>query len=145
MSMKTSDRMVSMIADWEGFRGDAYFCPAGVLTIGYGHTRGVKRGDRVTRERALELLREDLVCAERAVNVMHVCLLQRQFDALVSFVFNVGTEAFRSSTIRRIVSENPDDERISVEFKRWDKAGGVSLEGLARRRQAEADYYFGRL
>lgn len=143
--MKTSERMVSMIAEWEGFRGDAYVCPAGVLTIGYGHTNGVKRGDRMTKVRALELLREDLAVSERSVNCMQVALLQRQFDALVSFVFNVGTEAFRSSTIRRIVSENPDDERIAGEFKRWDKAGGVRLEGLARRRQAEADYYFGRL
>jgi len=142
--MKTSDRMIEMIAGWEGFRGEAYVCPAGVLTIGYGHTKGVKRGDRVTRERALELLREDLTVAERAVNGLAAALRQEQFDALVSFVFNVGTEAFRGSTLRRKVLEDPDDMGIEREFMRWTKAGGVRLEGLARRRRKEAEYYFGR-
>lgn len=134
-----------MIAGWEGFRGEAYVCPAGVLTIGYGHTKGVKRGDRVTRGRALELLREDLSVSERVVNGLEVGLTQRQFDALVSFVFNVGAEAFRGSTLRRRVVADPTDGRIGEEFNRWTRAGGVRLEGLVRRRQSEADYYFGRL
>lgn len=140
--MKTSKRGIDLIKSFESLALKAYRCPAGVLTIGWGHTAGVHEGDECTEKEACEYLMDDLKAAEAAVCSIHADLSQEQFDALVSFVFNVGAGAFRSSTLRRKVEENQYDPSIKHEFARWNKSNGKVLPGLVRRRQAEADMYF---
>lgn len=140
--MKTSDRGIELIKRHEGFRSRAYLCPAGVWTIGYGHTGGVKSGDVVTEAQADVFLRADLNTAERAVNSQMLDVNQNQFDALVSFVFNVGGGNFASSTLLKIVRNHPGDLRIKAEFNRWIYAKSRVLPGLVLRRREEADLYF---
>lgn len=135
--------MINIIKDFEGFSGNAYLCPAGVWTIGYGHTGGVKPSDHVTPERATELLMEDLCRAEKAVNRLRVDLRQCQFDALVSLVHNIGTGAFAQSTIRRLVEADPGDPAIPAQFGRWVKSDGNVLRGLVTRRERESRVYLG--
>lgn len=144
-NMKTSDRGINFIKNFEKLRLEAYPDPVGIWTIGYGHTGGVKPGDKVTEEEAEKLLRHDLQIAENEINRLDLWLTQNRFDALVSFVFNVGTGNFRSSTLRKKLLENPDDPSIFDEFKRWKygKVNGKSvvLPGLVKRREAEAKLY----
>ena len=135
--MKTSDNGIKLIKAHEGFVPRAYLCPAGVWTIGY-----VKNGDRVTESRAENFLREDVLTAENAVNATGLKLTQNQYDALVSFVFNVGTGNFNRSSLLRIAKSNPSDPRIQFEFSRWGYADGKILPGLVKRRKAEASLYF---
>ena len=94
--MKISEKGLQLIKEFEGYEGKAYLCPAGVWTIGYGHTQGVEENDMCSVEEASEFLKKDVEKAERAVNelVKHE-LNQNQFDALVSFVFNLGRDRFR--------------------------------------------------
>lgn len=143
--MKTSSRGIELIKRHEGLRLRAYLCPAGVWTIGYGHTGGVKSGDVITGARADVLLRDDLTWAEREVNAQGLNLVQNQFDALVSFVFNVGREQFIKSTLLRIAKANTNDPRIRAEFSRWVYAKGKVLPGLVARREEESTLYFNRL
>jgi lysozyme len=144
--MKTSNKGIELIKRFEGLRLKAYKDDAGILTIGYGHTDGVNSGDVVTEQEASELLARDLRTAEDAVNEQNLSLSQNQFDALVSFVFNVGVGNFRSSTLLKKEKANPDDPTIRNEFLKWNKAriyGTLKpLTGLTRRRTAEADLYF---
>lgn len=144
--MKTSNKGVELIKQFEGLRLKAYKDQKGVWTIGYGHTGGVKSGDVITEQEAEKLLENDLKTAENAVNEQNLSLSQNQFDALVSFVFNVGTGNFRSSTLLKKAKANPDDPTIRNEFLKWNKArinGTLKpLTGLTRRRAAEADLYF---
>lgn len=97
--MKTSEKAYSLIRQFEGLRLMAYQCPAGVWTIGYGHTSGVAPGMVVTKEQAEEFLRQDISTAENIVNAECQSLRQCQFDAMVSFVFNIGGGNFRKSTL----------------------------------------------
>ena len=141
--MKTSVRGIEFIKEREGFRAEAYLCPSGVPTIGYGHTAGVVEGQTCTEAQAEEWLREDLAGAERAVTeCAGEGLSQRRFDALVSFTFNVGAAALRRSTLLRKVKADPSDPSIRDEFGRWVYSGGRVLPGLVARRRAEADLYF---
>lgn len=140
--MRTSRKGIEFIKAHEGLRLDAYLCPAGVQTIGYGHTYNVKMGDRITAEQAERLLIGDLAVAEREVNRYGFDLTQNQFDALVSFVFNVGVGNFRSSTLLKRIKENPNHPDIQNQFKRWIYAGGRVLPGLVKRREEEAKLYF---
>lgn len=141
--MKTSDKMVEFIKRHEGYRADAYYCEAGVPTIGYGHTNNVKIGDHVTPEKAEEFLRQDLQRAEKEINKI-ANLTQCQFDALVSFVYNVGVGNFRRSTLYVKVCNNPFDPSIPDEFRKWAYvAGGKFSAGLQSRRNAEANFYRG--
>ena len=140
--MKTSSKGIELIKFHEGFSDKAYLCPAGVWTIGYGHTGGVESGDVVTVAQATELLRADLAHAESVVNAQKLKLNQNQFDALASFVFNVGSGNFQKSTLLRVVRNNPGDLRIKAEFDRWIYAGGKVLPGLVRRRKDESNLYF---
>lgn len=143
--METSDKGIELIRSYEGYRDTAYRCPAGVWTIGYGHTGGVYEGQTCTREEADRWLREDLKTAEGAVNALEPSrpLRQCEFDALVSFVYNLGTGNFQKSTLRRKVVANPDNPSIRDEFERWIYADGRMQPGLVTRREAEADLYFG--
>lgn len=142
--MRISENGLRLIKSYESLSLRAYRCPAGVLTIGYGHTRTVRPGQTITEREADELLRRDIAEAERAVNLTaDVRLLtQNQFDALVSLVFNIGSGNYEKSTLRAKVINNPADPAIRTEFGRWVNAGGKQLAGLVKRRAAEADLYF---
>ena len=140
--MKASEKAYSLIRQFEGLRLTSYRCPAGVWTIGYGHTSGVVLGMNITKEQAEAFLRQDIVSAENVVNAECRNLSQCQFDALVSFVFNVGGGNFRKSTLLKKIKANPDDNSIMDEFLRWVYANGVVLPGLQKRRLAEMRLYF---
>lgn len=143
--MKTGSRGIALIKRFEGFEERAYLCPAGVWTIGHGHTSGVHERQTCTREQAERWLREDLKSAENAVNTLEPSrpLRQNEFDALVSFVYNLGAGNFMKSTLRMKVCANPDNPTIRDEFRKWVYAGGHVLPGLVARREAEAGLYFG--
>ena len=136
--MKISEEGISLIKRFEGCRLEAYKCSAEVLTIGYGHTGGVKEDDTITQEEAEKLLRADVFKFEEYVedNVM-VELDQGQFDALVAWTFNLGPGNLRESTMLKKLNE-ADYASVPSEMKRWNKAGGKTLDGLIRRRNAEA-------
>ena len=136
--MKISLEGLSLIKKFEGCRLEAYYCSGGVLTIGYGHTGGVKETDTITQEEADKLLKGDILKFEQYVedNVM-VELDQSQFDALVAWTFNLGPGNLRESTMLTKLN-NEDYESVPFEMRRWNKAGGKTLDGLIRRRQAES-------
>lgn len=140
--MKTSNKGIELIKRHEGFRARAYRCPAGILTIGYGHTGGVKSGDVITEAQGEAYLRADLATAERAVNAAKVPLSQNQFDALISFTFNVGVGNFNRSTLLRKIRVNANDPTIANEFRKWRNGGGKVLPGLVKRREDELKLYF---
>lgn len=132
---------LELIKKYEGLRLSAYKDPAGILTIGYGHTKTVKPGMVINEEMANLLLKIDLMDAENAVrNLVDVELTQNQFDALVSFVFNVGTTKFKNSTLLKKLNEGKILE-AGEEFMKWTKArqpGGLKeLPGLVKRRAEE--------
>ena len=131
-----------MIKEFEGLRLKAYKCPGGVWTIGYGHTAGVKPGMVITKAQAEEYLKADLIAFERYLNGLGLALNQNQFDALISFIYNVGTGNFSNSTLLRKVRANPQDNSIMDEFLRWVYSKGRVLPGLQRRRLAEMKLYF---
>lgn len=135
--MKTSASGIALIKQYEGVRLEAYLCPAGVPTIGYGHTVGVKMGDRITLAQAEQMLIDDLAIYEVGVqSLVKVPLKQGQFDALVSFAFNLGLGALRGSTLMRMLNQG-DYAGAADQFLRWNKAGGKVLNGLVKRREAE--------
>ena len=136
---------IDLIKQFEGFSPTVYICPAGYPTIGYGHV--VKPDERqqfasgITPEQAEALLRQDVQSAERAVlRLITVPLTDGQFDALVSFTFNLGAGALQRSTLRRKVNRG-DHAAMPAEFRKWVWAGGRKLEGLVRRRHSEAILY----
>lgn len=139
--MEISNRGIELIKKFEGLRLTAYRCSAGVLTIGYGHTRGVKAGDLITARQADEFLREDVRSAELVVNLdVKVWLSQGQFDALVSFVFNLGAGNFVKSTLLRKLNDG-NYVGAADQFGRWIYAGKTELLGLIRRRAAERELF----
>lgn len=122
----------------EGLRLKAYLCPAGVLTIGYGHTRGVRPGDKIDAEKACQLLDDDCRIFERAVaELVQVDLNANQFSALVCFTFNVGQEAFARSTLLNLLNRGWY-QQVPVQLQRWTKVAGKTLPGLIARRRDEA-------
>ena len=137
--MKTSPKGVSLIKSFEGCRLKAYKCPAGVWTIGYGHTAGVKEGDTITQEQADEYLRNDLEKYEKAVMKYDGIYRfnQNQFDALVSFTYNCGVGNLKNLT----QSGKRTLAQISTKLLIYNKAGGVVLRGLQRRRAAEKELF----
>jgi lysozyme len=141
--VKTSDKGINLIKNFEGCRFKAYKCPAGVWTIGYGHTNNVRQDDVITQQEADELLKRDLVRFEDAVNsLVKVPLNQNQFDALVSFCYNVGygDKGFGGSTMLKLINAK-DFKGAAEQFARWNKAGATVLAGLVKRRKAEADLF----
>ena len=140
--MKTSKQGIDFIMSFEKFRANAYLCEAGVLTIGYGHTRGVRLGDFCTMEQAEQMLAEDIELAENSVNKLsNLNLKQNQFDALVSFAFNCGVHAFETSTLRKLILNNPADPNIKAEFNKWVWSKKKKSKGLMRRRNEEYRMY----
>ena len=135
--MIVSDKAIALIKDFEALKLKAYLCPAKVWTIGYGHTRNVKSGDEISIYQAERYLRADLVQNEQDVNrLVRVPLTQEQYDALVSFVFNVGSRAFSTSTLLKKLNSR-DYDGAANEFARWKFAKGKALPGLERRRLLE--------
>lgn len=136
--MKASRRAFSLIEEFEGYSPAAYRCPGGVVTIGYGHTKTAKLGQVINHDTALKLLFDDVLKTEKIItNLLKVSLNQNQFDSLVSFVFNVGPGAFRKSSLLKLINFGAF-ESAKLEFTRWVFSGGKVLQGLKRRRNAEA-------
>ena len=126
----------------EGLRLEAYEDATGVPTIGYGHTKDVRMGDRITEYWAKELLRDDIDEAERQVKELGVARNEAQLDALVSFVFNLGIGRLKESTLLKVIREGGSKADIKREFKRWVYAGGKKLKGLEVRREWESKRFF---
>jgi lysozyme len=136
-SFRINQAGLDLIKRFEGFKSQAYICPAGVPTIGYGSTLGVRMGDRITLPAAEELLQRDLVRFERAVNdAVKVPLSSNQFSALVSFAFNVGIRALQQSTLLKLLNQG-NYQGAADQLLAWNKGGGRVLQGLVNRRQAE--------
>ena len=126
----------------EGLSLEAYEDCAGVPTIGYGHTKNVQMGDRISKYWAKELLKDDVREVEQQVQELNVAQTQGQFDALVSFTFNLGIGRLKSSTLLKVIREGGSKNAIKKEFKRWVYAGGKKLRGLELRREWEAKRFF---
>lgn len=141
--MKISEYAEQVLKEHEGLRLKAYQCPGGVLTIGYGHTRNVSPGQVITKEIAQQYFVEDVEYVERLLDSESYAkaLSQNQYDALVSFIFNLGWGKFRSSTLRRKLLVNTEDTTIPDEFRHWVYGGGKVLPGLVKRREWEAQMY----
>ena len=120
----------------------AYRDAAGVLTIGYGHTKGVREGDKISPFWAQELLQKDIEECERAVKELQVARTEGQLDALTSFAFNLGIGQLKGSTLLKVIREGGSKTAITREFKRWVYAGGKRLRGLELRREWEAKRFF---
>jgi lysozyme len=134
-------RSYALTQRFEGLRLEAYQDSVGVWTIGYGHTKGVKRGDKITHEQAEEFLKQDMQEAIDGVNrLVRVPLTQQQFDALVDFTFNLGVGNLSKSTLLKLLNQGSYAE-AGKEFLKWNRAGGKVLAGLTTRRGVEADMF----
>jgi lysozyme len=145
--MKTGERGLKLIKEFEGCKLKAYQCPAGVWTIGIGSTH-YGDGTPVTKNRtlpnegaAMALLAATIGKYEKAVNDVGVELTQNEFDALVCLCYNIGAGNFFKSTLVKMLKAGDDKAEIAKQFLRWDKAGGKPLAGLTRRRNAEAELF----
>ncbi|WP_086930637.1 lysozyme [Agarilytica rhodophyticola] len=140
---KTNQAGIDLITKYEGFSKTVYICPANYPTIGYGHLVRDHEdfSNGVTEEEAMQLLKKDLITAERAVTqLINVPLTDGQFDALVSFTFNLGSGALQRSTLRRKLNRS-DYDSVPYELKKWVWAGGKKLKGLMKRRQEEVEFF----
>ena len=141
--METSNEGISLIQKFEGCELEAYQCSAGVWTIGYGHTKDVVEGMTITKEQAEQMLVDELHEYENYINqYVTVALSQNQFDALVSWVYNLGPANLKASTMLKVLNSGKYED-VPAQMKRWNKAGGKVLEGLIRRREAEACLFKG--
>ena len=147
--IKTGEKGIELIKLFEGFKSKPYKCPAGVPTIGYGTTfypngKKVSLNDPpINENKATEYLQDSLTNFEKYVDSYCIdTVTQNQFDALVSFVYNLGPASLKKSTLLKKVNKNSNDESIRAEFLKWVKAGGKVLKGLVKRREAEANLYF---
>lgn len=147
--MKISEYAEEVLKEHEGLRLKAYRCASGVLTIGYGHTRNVKMGDVIDKDTAERFFVEDVEAVERLVDREPFAkdLSQGQYDALVSFLFNVKYSSYQTSTLRRKIINNVNDVTIPDEFRRWVYGTDpvtkkkIKLPGLVKRREWEASMY----
>ena len=135
---------LALIKKFEGCELKAYQCSAGVWTIGYGHTKDVVEGMEITQEQAEQMLVDELHEYESYIyKYVTVALSQNQFDALVSWVYNLGPANLSASTMLKVLNSG-EYEDVPAQMKRWNKAGGKVLEGLIRRREAEACLFVGK-
>ncbi len=146
---KTGQKGIDLIKQFEGFSAKPYLCPAKIPTIAYGATfypdgKKVTMNDKLlTESQGVDLLKNMLSSFEQYVDSYCVDTInQNQFDALVSFCYNLGPANLKSSTLLKKVNANPNDPTIKDEFLKWVKAGGKTLKGLVTRRTAEAELYF---
>jgi lysozyme len=148
--MKISQAGIDLIKGFEGLKLEAYLCSSKIATIGFGSTyypdkTPVKMGDKLKdKKEAEELFKITLQSYESSVNGLffNVTLKQNQFDALVSFAYNVGPGALASSTLYKKAKVNPNDKTIELEFNKWVNSGGKKSKGLITRRKAESKLYF---
>lgn len=138
--MKTNDAGIALIKRFEGMRLRPYKDSVGVLTVGYGHTRMVREAVTYTLEEVEDLLKQDLEYFERSLTNMVQNCTSNQFSAMVCLAFNIGTGNFANSTVRRLHNER-NHQGAADAFLMWNKAGGKSLVGLSRRREAERELY----
>lgn len=132
---------LDIVKEAEGLRLSAYLCPAGIPTIGYGHTKGVKLGDTCTKEQAEKWLENDFFTAKQEVKaVVKVPLRENQLDALASFVFNLGVRKLTQSTLLKKLNAG-DYNGAAAEFDKWVFAGKVKLNGLIKRRAKERQLF----
>jgi lysozyme len=136
--MKASQRLIDHIKSAEAFVPTAYQDSAGVWTIGYGHTKGVKRGDRCTQFQAEQWLKEDLAKFEATANRVKRIVTQGQYDAVLDFIYNCGPGNFEKSTLKQYIESGRKCYEIQQQFMRWVNAGGKLLGGLYSRRIWEA-------
>lgn len=146
--MKTSEKGIKMIAKFEGFKSCPYLDPVGIPTIGFGNTfypNGIRvkmTDPKITRAQGLKMLKEVVKQFEGEINrVLCRELSQNQFDAIVSFTYNLGIGSLRRSTLLEKVNRNPCDPSIPDEFRKWTYAKGKRLNGLIKRRDIEAELY----
>ena len=147
--MKLNNKGYDLIVKHEGLSLKPYLCPAKIPTIGYGNTyypngkRVTLLDEPITKEYALEIFKEIADRFAKAVSKLVVVPLnQNQFNALVSFAYNVGMANFQKSTLLKKVNKNKDDISIELEFNKWVFAKGVKLNGLVKRRKDESNIYF---
>ena len=140
--MNISDTLLERLMEMEGCRLVAYRDQNGVPTIGYGHTGGVRMGDRISPQQAREWLRQDATQVMRQVRQLHVARTEAQLEALTSFAFNVGIGRLQRSSLLRTIKAGGSKQAIQHEFKRWVYAGGKRQKGLEARRQWEAEHFF---
>jgi lysozyme len=142
------NRGIAIIRKYEGLKLQAYICPSGLPTIGFGATfyengTRVQMGDKISRDRADQLLMFQVkLFADEVRRTVKSNINENQLGALVSFCFNVGGAAFAKSTLARKVNANPSDPTIRNEFMRWTRGGGKVLPGLVKRREEEANLYY---
>lgn len=139
--MKASEECINAIKGFETLQLKAYKCPAGVLTIGYGHTRGVKEGQVITEIQADLLLKGDVLNVETSLNKLNLDLTQGQFDAIVDFCFNLGIWKFLGSKLYNMIAIHASDDEIAAQFRRWVYASGKKLNGLVKRREWEVQLW----
>ncbi len=142
-----NEKGLALVKEFEGCELQSYLCPAGVWTIGYGHTRSAIPGMLIDKSQAEALLREDLQKTEEAVDgLVTVQINDNQFSALASLAFNIGAfvalageakSAFERSTLLKMLNANAEPETVAAQFLRWNKVGDSELAGLTRRRHAE--------
>ena len=146
--MKTNQKGIDLMHEFESCRLESYLCPAKVWTIGWGNTfyadgTPVNQGEKISQEQANRLFGVILTKFESQVyKSVKPMINSNQFSALVCFTYNVGIGNFLKSTLLKKVNLNPNDLTIRDEFMKWNKGGGVVLNGLTRRRKSEADLYF---
>jgi lysozyme len=146
--MVITNKLKELVKVFEGCKLSAYKCPAGIWTIGYGNTtyengKAVKEGDKITLERAEQLLEIILIkFIQQVGEVVKSEINQNQKDALTDFAYNCGVGNLKSSTLLKKVNKNPKDPTIKDEFLKWNKSNGKVLNGLTKRRQAESNLYF---
>jgi len=140
--MQITDTLLQRLMEMEGCRLSAYRDQNGTPTIGYGHTQGVRMGDRISAQQARDWLLQDVTQVMRQVRQLHVARTEAQLEALTSFAFNVGIGRLRQSTLLRTIRQGGSKAAIQREFKRWVYAGGRKQKGLEARRQWEAEHFF---
>ena len=141
--MKISQEGIDLIKHFEGCELESYRCSANVLTIGYGTTKNVVEGMKISQHQAEELLMKDLEEFEEYVeDLIDVPLEQNQFDALVAWTYNLGPTNLKTSTLRKVLNKGAYDD-VAEQIKRWNKANGKVLKGLVRRRNAAAELFDG--
>ena len=142
--MNISNEGISLIKKFEGCELESYQDAVGVWTTGYGHTKNVKEGMTISKEQADNMLLNELdEYCEHVEKAVDVTLKQNEFDALVSWTYNLGPTNLNDSTMLKVLN-NKDFEEVPNQIKRWNKAGGKVLQGLVRRREAEALLFQGK-
>ena len=139
--MRASSTLIQAIKKFEGVSLSAYQDSKGVWTIGYGHTKDVKKGDRITQYQAEQFLREDLQQFEAVANRVKRIATQGKFDAILDFIYNCGPANFESSTLKKYIEVGKATWEIQEQFLRWVNVGGRKLGGLVSRRIWEANRF----